>query len=707
MEFLERLRLKTSISVVSLSLIFFVVAAAWLGIRTAILPALDTAVKEDLMDLGRLLDRWAAEKRWWGARSGRELENRLGFYPGYRYVTVETQAGRPFFRAGDVPARDAIKWRLQDRRGPVVLRRCTDCGRDLFEVVVTPDSPESSAHGMILRVGVEAGLMWPMRQKLFLTLASVTALILVVGFFVSRWFTDRITRPVRELLAMTDLMARGRLQEVIERGEPMPACKKRLEPSTWARTLPTDAGTCPHLVDDAGAVVGGRWPWEGFSLFPIRRQNDAESGLSEVCRECPVLEKAGANELTRLILSFRFMAAELRAYQERLRRRYEFEERLLEACPDGIMASDHQGTIILYNKGAERLLGYTATEAVYGLNAGDIYPEDGARRVKAALLSDEYGGPGVLVDYTTEVLTKEGRRVPIRLSATRLEEDGGRFSIVGYFHDLSEIKAHMNALVAANRELNSANRELERLNRYYLEMISFVTHELKSPIANGYMSANALRQEIFGPLVPEQKAMVDAICANLEQSMEMIRHYLDLSRIEKDEFPVHPKSVRLDEEIVQPVLQGLEPAIRQKGMEVEKNMPTDLSWALDPELFRGVLTNLLSNAVKYGENQGKVRVSAFETAHGRLRLEVWNSGPGLSAEDQSKLFRRFQRLPSARRSATRGTGLGLFIAKTIVERHGGRIWVESSKGEGVNFIVEVPSGVNQGPDAPRHGEGVE
>ncbi len=175
-----------------------------------------------------------------------------------------------------------------------------------------------------------------------------------------------------------------------------------------------------------------------------------------------------------------------------------------------------------------------------------------------------------------------------------LEEDDGTFSIVGYFHDLTEIKAHVDALVAANREL-------ERLNRYYLEMLSFVTHELKSPIANGFMSANALRQEIFGPLLPEQRAMVDAICANLDQSMEMIRHYLDLSRIEKDEFAVHPRPVKVAEEVIEPVLSGLEPALREKAMHLEKKIARDLSWTLDPELFRGVLTNLLSNAVKYGE----------------------------------------------------------------------------------------------------------
>ncbi|SHE57693.1 PAS domain S-box-containing protein [Desulfacinum infernum DSM 9756] len=697
MEFLERLRFKTSISVVSLSLIFLVVAAAWLGIRTTILPAVEALVEENLMGLGDRLADWAAKRgRWWSVGSGRELESRLSLYPGYRYVLVEARTGGRILESGNVQERNDTTWQPVAQRGAVGLFRCTGCDRDLFEVVVSPQSWAGPGGPMVLRVGVDAELLSPLRKRLLQTLAFVTVLILVVGYFVSRWFTDRITRPVRDLLAMTDLVARGRLQEVILRAGTLPACKRTEETSTWARSVPT-TGTCPYLMEEGGGTGLGRRPWEGLALPPLWGRKEAESGADEICRDCPVREKAGANELKRLILSFQFMAAELRAYQERLRRRYEFEERLLEACPDGIMASDPQGRIILYNKGAERLLGYPASEALYVLNARDIYPEDGARRIKEALLGDGYGGPGILVDYNTEVITRDGRTIPIRLSATRLEEDDGTFSIVGYFHDLTEIKAHVDALVAANREL-------ERLNRYYLEMLSFVTHELKSPIANGFMSANALRQEIFGPLLPEQRAMVDAICANLDQSMEMIRHYLDLSRIEKDEFAVHPRPVKVAEEVIEPVLSGLEPALREKAMHLEKKIAGDLSWTLDPELFRGVLTNLLSNAVKYGENEGRIRVSAFATAEDRLRLEVWNSGPGLSPEEQSQLFRKFRRLPSARRSATRGTGLGLFIAKNIVERHGGRIWVESSQGEGVNFIVEVPPGPASDPDAPRNGE---
>ncbi len=353
------------------------------------------------------------------------------------------------------------------------------------------------------------------------------------------------------------------------------------------------------------------------------------------------------------------------------------------------MANDRNGRIIMYNKGAERLLGYTPEEVLHKMPVQQCYPDGEAQAIKKALLSEDYGRPGTLLDYTTRIVTKDGRTLPIRLSAALLFKDGEELAVVGYFHDLTELHRHMNALVETNQRLNEANERFARLNRRYLEMLSFVTHELKSPIANSYMSANALRQEVFGPLAREQSLMVEAICRNLDQSMEMIRHYLDLSRIEKDELPVQPRPTRLMEEVISPVIEGLGGIILERRVSICLDVPPELEWTLDPDLFRGVFSNLVSNALKYGDESGRVRISIADLGD-RCRMEVWNSGPGIREEDFDRIFEKFQRLHAARHPSTRGTGLGLFITKTIVERHQGKIWVESREGEGTVFIIEIP-----------------
>uniref|UniRef100_A0A832A172 histidine kinase n=1 Tax=Desulfacinum infernum TaxID=35837 RepID=A0A832A172_9BACT len=695
MEFLERLKFKTTISVVSLTMIFSVAAAAWLGIRMSILPAMEDQVEGQLQELGERLRGWveAAPPRAKPQDVGGRLQDKLSFYPGFRSLRLEDAHGAVLFATGEGFDDAITRWVEQRRQEGLVLRRSGGLRDPSYELIVTAARPDTGTP-LIIRTGIRLPLMKPLRERLLQTLLLITALILTVGYFISRWFTARITKPVQRLLEMTHLVAQGRMQDVLKSVDVVPLCREGLVASAWSREDPAP-GMCPYLMDSSRERL---FPWRAAP-------SEGRQAPHQGCAVCRVPNEVGENELIRLLYSFHFMASEIRAYQDRLKKRYEFEERLLEACPDGIVANDAKGRVILFNSGAQRLLGYTVAEALYRLNVRDFYPEGEASAIKKALMSEDYGGPGVLVDYNTSVRTKDGRFLPIRLSATMLPEEGEAYSVVGFFHDLSELKAHMDALVRTNDHLNAANRELERLNRYYLEMLSFVTHELKSPIANGYMSANALRQEIFGPLTDEQKRMVEAICNNLDQSMEMIRHYLDLSRIEKDEFPVRPRPVRLDEDVLRPVLSGLEPALQEKGMHVDKDVPKDLTWTLDPELFRGVMTNLLGNAVKYGEPHGRILITARTTREGRLRCDVWNSGPGLSEEEQSRLFRKFQRLPSARRSATRGTGLGLFITKTVVERHRGRIWVESAPGQGVTFVLEVPPGREAEAASLSEGEG--
>jgi len=185
--------------------------------------------------------------------------------------------------------------------------------------------------------------------------------------------------------------------------------------------------------------------------------------------------------------------------------------------------------------------------------------------------------------------------------------------------------------------------------------------------------------------------MVDAICRNLEQSMEMIKHYLDLSRIEKDELPVQPRPTRLMKEIVQPVIDALGGTMLERRGSICIDVPPELEWNLDAELFRSVFGNLVNNAMKYGDESGRIRITIREMGD-QCRMEVWNSGPGIREEDLGKVFRKFERLQASRHHSTRGTGLGLFITKAIVERHQGKIWVESREGEWTAFIIELPKG---------------
>jgi signal transduction histidine kinase len=196
------------------------------------------------------------------------------------------------------------------------------------------------------------------------------------------------------------------------------------------------------------------------------------------------------------------------------------------------------------------------------------------------------------------------------------------------------------------RELRQANEDLRRLNKSYMEMLSFVTHELKTPIANSTMSAHSVRQKIFGPLTPMQEKMVGLICQNLDRSMTMIRNYLDLSRIEKDELSFTPLMLRLRPDVVEPVVAELSTMIAAHGMEVESTVGDDVTLEGDSELLRVVYRNLVGNGCKYGRVGGRIRLRATDEAD-RYRLEVWNDGHGVAKQQMDRLFKKFTRIPEA------------------------------------------------------------
>ena len=255
---------------------------------------------------------------------------------------------------------------------------------------------------------------------------------------------------------------------------------------------------------------------------------------------------------------------------------------------------------------------------------------------------------------------------------------------------LGDVFCYMvHKLDLSQEELKQTNENLRKLNRSYMDMLSFVSHELKTPIANSSMSAQALLQGIFGDLTPTQKNMVGLISRNLDQSVEMAKNYLDLSRIEKDELHFQPAALRLKSEVLESVLADLATIIDANRMRVEDGVGEDVALEADAELLRVVYTNLVGNACKYGREGGVVRLEATDQGS-TYRLEVWNEGEGVPQEKMNQLFQKFSRVHQPARGAPKGTGLGLFITRTIVERHGGKIWVEGREGEWIDFIMELP-----------------
>jgi len=246
--------------------------------------------------------------------------------------------------------------------------------------------------------------------------------------------------------------------------------------------------------------------------------------------------------------------------------------------------------------------------------------------------------------------------------------------------------------------LRAANESLTSLNRAYMETVEFVSHELKSPVAAILNYTYLLRRGLLGAVSEKQAEALGHVEASAKRLTEMIRHYLNLARIENQELVPIPTRVVLRDEIIVPAVEAMEADIAAAGVHVENLVPGNICLRCDVNMVREVFDNLLSNAVKYSRRGGRIRVESRPVGK-MAECVVWNEGPGIPPEKMDKLFQKFVRLDDQPEKRSRGTGLGLFISKKIVEAHGGEMSAESRPGEWAAFRFTLPLDSGAAPSA--------
>jgi signal transduction histidine kinase len=198
-----------------------------------------------------------------------------------------------------------------------------------------------------------------------------------------------------------------------------------------------------------------------------------------------------------------------------------------------------------------------------------------------------------------------------------------------------------------------------------------------------------LLDEVYGAVGPEQRDVLSRLETSLGRLQHLIEELLDLSRIEVGEITLRPKAVELSP-VIAHVTDTLRALAKEKGItlstEVEQDLPTI---TVDLEKVQQILTNLIHNAIKFSPSASAVRIAATANGHGTVQISVADRGIGIAPDDLDKIFIPFYRSPNPAAQA-KGTGLGLTIAKHLVELHRGRLWVESRPGEGSTFAFTLP-----------------
>jgi signal transduction histidine kinase len=253
-------------------------------------------------------------------------------------------------------------------------------------------------------------------------------------------------------------------------------------------------------------------------------------------------------------------------------------------------------------------------------------------------------------------------------------------------------------LEQANQELNEANAKLLALADMKEEFLALTTHDLRSPLTVISGVISFFTSGRLGELSPEQKNMVAMMERNAQSLIELVNDLLDASKLESGTMRLDITSIDL-RGLIDEVRETMEPLAREKGIALEMTFATALPPVeADRTKLRRILVNLLSNALKFTGKGGGVEVRAAKEEE-RVRLSISDTGVGIAREDVERLFDKYEQARSRATRGEKGTGLGLYITKQLVELHGGEIKVDSEPGKGSTFSFTLP--IAQGGAKPQ------
>jgi PAS domain S-box-containing protein len=351
----------------------------------------------------------------------------------------------------------------------------------------------------------------------------------------------------------------------------------------------------------------------------------------------------------------------------RIQRMHEFQTRLIQTSNDGIIANDRRGNVIIFNEGAERVLGYCRDEVIGKLKVAQLYPPGVAQEVKTQIESPEYGGPGRLIHFETMALSQTGEEIPVELTASLILGDDQEVTTVGFFRDLRERKQLQEKLLQAER--------LAALG----QMAAHISHEVKNPLmVIGGLARQVLRAsgQEPGQNAEKLRIIVEEI-RRLEEFLAEVGSFAKLSEPRKRPIDLNA--------LIQDLGLKLEPSLQENHIELAVNLDPNLPQVqFDPLLLRQVLLNIAKNGIEAMPAGGTLTF-----ASGRDQDRVWvriaDRGEGISPEILDKIFQPFFS------TKPKGSGLGLAISQTIVKAHQGEIRVESQphRGTGMTVFLQV------------------
>jgi PAS domain S-box-containing protein len=344
---------------------------------------------------------------------------------------------------------------------------------------------------------------------------------------------------------------------------------------------------------------------------------------------------------------------------------------ILQSIADGVVVTDVEGHMILFNAAAERILD-TRREAMIGRDVRDLFAvfEANGRQEMLEAMEALAKNPTAEQD-APRIIQSEMAMEQTIVSAHLAPVLDGRDEFVGIVTIFRDITREVQADIAKT------------------EFVSTVSHELRTPLTSIKGYTDLLRANAVGKLTEAQQQFVEIISNNANRLAALINDLLDISRIESGRVKLEMEPLEI-KEVVQNVFNMMHAQMEERGLDFRIEVPDGLPLVqADRDRLAQILTNLVGNAFRYTP-EGEVSITVTKMP-GTLRVDVSDTGIGISPEDQTNIWDRFFRSSHPVVQKEAGTGLGLSIVKMFVEMHGGRIWVNSEPGHGSTFTFILPT----------------
>lgn len=551
------------------------------------------------------------------------------------FTSIEAQAIRAVDAGDAAKAREIIEnpgyWNLKrDYKKSLdvyVERRGRQYGESLNFTARKVDALVADTHRLVER-----------SKKTVLKFSFIAMLVAVLlGAYVSR----TLLRPIHELQKGAEIIGKGNLDHRIN------------------ITSDDEIGKLARSFDEMARKLGEFYT--GLESKVKDKTQELAQRVDEIQKQNRALERT--KEATMNILED-LEAARLEAEEEKAK-----YQAILSSIGDGMIATDAKGCIMMVNAQAELMLGFESRTMI-GKNIGSAFAYENERR-------ERIPAPERPVYQAIEsakkiaahayYVRKDGTSFPAAVTVSPVTRNGRIIGAIEIFRDISREK------------------EIDRMKT---EFISTVSHELRTPLTVIREGVNLVLDRVLGPVTDDQNEFLGIALKDIDRLGRIIDNLLDISKIEAGKIDLKRSFFNLTDAADQ-VLSAFAARAKGKGLELRKQYSSaDLPLYADKDRLVEVFTNLVGNAMKFTE-KGFIEISLKEEPSSIL-CSVRDSGRGISQEDMKRVFGKFEQLGERPHGGERGTGLGLSIAKGIVELHRGRIWVESTYGEGTVFFFRLP-----------------